>query len=510
MDLLRRSGTLAPLIVAAIATRARGLCIDLFPYDEAHYSALAHKILAGAIPYVGAVDHKPVGIELTYAASFAVFGDRMWTLRLVAMIVVALTGWLVGRIAVSVHRDERAGIAGMLYVVASTWGMPGDMQGVNTELFANAALSLAAYLLVTRPRASVSWVAAGALTAVAGIYRYPALLTGGAWAMYALVGEVAPRIKLERLVALAGGFAAIAIAYAAAFWLAGAWDAFVFWGWRYNATYLTAPTFGEQLVAGARSLAITGAFWSALLVWARRPRAPLIVLWLGAAAIAILPGGRFFLHYFLAGLPAIAIAVAPSLLAATRRRAAGLVLAAAATVVSAGIVWGYGYLDPGFARDHQRYRAAGEFVRDHSSPSDRVFVWGSSHIYFYADRLMASRFFGCFYVTGMMWGSARDAHQFVVPRAWTELMADLERERPLYIVDTSPAALDGYDAYPLGAYPEIASFVARSYRVETTIDGVVIYRRVEPGARPDQRGAAPDGAGSSRITRTSGSSSTGA
>src|SRR5256885_8844966 len=109
--LLRRAGMFAPLVAVAIATRARGLFVDLFPYDEAHYSALAHKILSGALPYAGAVDHKPVGIELTYAACFAVFGDRMWALRLVAMVIVACTGWWIGRTAAHLYRDDRARVA---------------------------------------------------------------------------------------------------------------------------------------------------------------------------------------------------------------------------------------------------------------------------------------------------------------------------------------------------------------------------------------------------------------
>jgi len=481
---LARCGQFLPLLAIAIATRARGLVIELFPYDEAHYAALAHKILSGALPYAGAVDHKPVGIELTYAASFAVFGDRMWALRLATMVVVAITGWLIGRTAARIFADDRVRVAGMIYVLGSTWGMPGDVQSVNTELCANCVLSLAALLLATRSTSRLAWLAAGALTAVAGIYRYPALLVGGGWAAYALVVPATARVKLVRLACLAGGCASVGAAYLASFWLLGVWDDFVFWGCRYNATYIAAPSAGEQLHACVVSLAIIGAFWCPLVVWARRPRAPLAAAWLVAAGLALVPGGRYFRHYFLSALPPLAIAVAPMLLAAGRRRAAGLVLAVLTTAASTFICWGYEWLDPGFQRDHAQYRAAGEFVRDRSEPSDRLFIWGSSHIYHYAERVMATRFFGCYYVTGMMWGSARDPREFVVPRAWTELMDDLERARPLYIVDTSPAALDGYEAHPMSAYPPIAQLVAAHYRREATVEGLVVYRRVDAAASP--------------------------
>jgi 4-amino-4-deoxy-L-arabinose transferase-like glycosyltransferase len=476
---LARAGKFAPLVVAAIATRARGLFIDLFPYDESHYAALAHKILAGATPYVGAVDHKPVGIELTYAGSFALLGDHMWALRLFAMIVVAVTGWLLGKTSARIFGDERARVAGMIYVVASTWGMPGDVQSINTELFANGVLALAAFALAMRPAARWSWLAAGALTAVAGIYRYPALLCGGAWAVYALVERAPRRTKLGRLVLLALGFSVIAAAYIGAFALAGAWDDFVFWGWRYNATYLAAPTAGEQLAACVRSVAITCAFWLPLLVWVRPWRAPLATAWLGAALLAIVPGGRFFLHYFLAALPALAIVIAPALRERTRRRTIGLVLAGLVTAASTFIVWGYGWLDPGFTRDHAHYRAVGEYVRDHSTPSDRIFVWGSSHMYYYSHRVMASRFWGCYYVTGIMWGSSRDPSEFVVPRAWTELMDDLETARPLFILDESPAGLDGFEAHPMLSYAPMADLIAAHYKVVAVVDGVVVYRRVD-------------------------------
>jgi hypothetical protein len=61
------------LVVLALVTRV-AICAHTYFSDEATYAALAAKIQSGALPYVGAVDHKPPGIELLYAVVFTVGG----------------------------------------------------------------------------------------------------------------------------------------------------------------------------------------------------------------------------------------------------------------------------------------------------------------------------------------------------------------------------------------------------------------------------------------------------
>lgn len=59
------------------------------------------------------------------------------------------------------------------------------------------------------------------------------------------------------------------------------------------------------------------------------------------------------------------------------------------------------------------------------------------------------------------------------------LMSDLEKNRPLYIVDTAPAHFHEYGKYPLLNYPLLVDYVDKNYVLETIIDGADLYRRVE-------------------------------
>src|SRR5262249_3399686 len=76
-------------------TRLPAFFVALYSNDEATYSALAVRILSGALPHAGAVDHKPIGMELTYAAVYAIVGPyRLVWVRALLVLVVAATGWI--------------------------------------------------------------------------------------------------------------------------------------------------------------------------------------------------------------------------------------------------------------------------------------------------------------------------------------------------------------------------------------------------------------------------------
>ena len=80
-----------------------------------------------------------------------------------------------------------------------------------------------------------------------------------------------------------------------------------------------------------------------------------------------------------------------------------IALAAAASVALAMAdrqVW------PRSAWHQDHYRAVAEYVREHTQPDARVFVWGNSpEIYLYARRRMASRYMSVNYQTGHVWGN---------------------------------------------------------------------------------------------------------
>jgi hypothetical protein len=506
-----------PLLVLALALRLPALLTRYsFSADETIYSALAVRILHGHDLYAGAVDHKPVGIDLFYAAVYWLVGrNHLVAIHLLLIAIVWLTALVLRRIAARTCGSSAAGLAGLFYVCASAAALPADGQAANTELILNLPIALAAWLVcdvVARAdepgraadRRLAPLVAAGVLTGVAGLFKYQAALAGGAWAI-AVTYRAAPAAAIRRLAALAVGFAAVAGALSAFFYLRGEWQAFAFWGWRYNFSYIDTLTIGEKVHHFLARTPVMALFWLPLLLPAilgigTRFRdeggaalqldaaSTLVAAWFALDWLAITLGGRFYLYYFQLLLPPLTIAAAlgaAPLFARSRAwRRTILALGGASLAIAMTVAWGQKFFQPALVRDRNREIAAGEWVRAHSSPEETLFVWGSSsQIYYFADRPMATRFAFCNYQTGKIWGSwaaavdAGDTSAFVVPQSWPELLDDLDREPPAFIVDAAAGGLAMFDRHPLTRYRELATRVGRDYRMAAVVDGIPIYER---------------------------------
>jgi hypothetical protein len=131
----------------------------------------------------------------------------------------------------------------------------------------------------------------------------------------------------------------------------------------------------------------------------------------------------------------------------------------------------------------ERYRGVADYLDAHSRPEARIFVWGNSpEIYLYARRRMATRYMSINYQTGHVWGAPSndlDGHpdlSSVPSQSWDNLMTDLERNRPTFIVDAAAGKLDKMDAEPIVRHPRMHAFVRRHYRLDKTVLGVPIYR----------------------------------
>jgi len=501
------------LLAATVALRLPALVRPyFFSSDEAVYSALAVRMLHGVDPYVGAVDHKPVGVDLLYAAVYAVTGpNHIFAIHVLLVLVVWATALVLARAATLVSGNRAACLAGFFYVCASAAGMPRDVQPANTELLLNLPTAFALWLVsralvrpVTDGRTESRdhlglLAAAGVLTGIAALFKYQASLAGVAWAVAVVQASGASSRALRQLAALAVGFLVVAAGLCGYFYFRGEWDAFTFWGWRYNFSYIAALSARETVWNLARRTGTMTLFWLPLVilagVGARRRALPLIVVsWLACECVALSVGGRFFLYYYLIALPPLAVAAAigaaaadmfrPGQRFATSGGRAIAFLAAVSIVVSATLAWTWQSIDRDFRREHDVEVAVGEYVRTHSAPSDRLFVWGNaSQIYYFANRVMGTRFEFCNYHTGKIWGSwayavdAGDTSMFVVPRAWAELLDDLDRTPPAFIVDTGAGRLANFDRHPIGRYKELAGRIAREYRLDAVVAGVPIYRR---------------------------------
>ena len=161
-----------------------------------------------------------------------------------------------------------------------------------------------------------------------------------------------------------------------------------------------------------------------------------------------------------------------------------LFLIALGAITSVAVAMADRQVWPRSAWHQDRYQAVARALRRHTRPDARVFVWGNSpEIYLYAHRRMATRYISVNYQTGHVWGTpandlgGRPDRKNVPAESWNNLMADLQLNRPDFIVDAAAGKLDKMDDEPLTRHPSIAAFVARHYQLDQTVLGVPLYRR---------------------------------
>jgi hypothetical protein len=209
----------------------------------------------------------------------------------------------------------------------------------------------------------------------------------------------------------------------------------------------------------------------------------LIVSWLVVSAAGSLAGGHLSWHYFIQVMGPLALLSAFAIDRAVRTRYRKQVAAIAAIGVAVPALAWAAYdisADPltyDWSPPIAQHQLVADYVRAHTRSTDRVFVWGDwPALYVESDRVMASRFPG--FLRGFARGSALPPNNWdTAPEVWPELQADLARNRPALIVDTSSAGWSDFAMYPMQNYPVLQSLVDASYHRVAVVDGVAIYAR---------------------------------
>ena len=124
------------LLAITFALRLPAFFVPVFNSDETFVATQAQVIQQGGELYEDATDRKPPLVPYVYAATFSFFETTaLWSVRVVAMLAVALTALL---LAIEGRRryGARAGwIAGILFVLAMVAFAPQDGQAANFEVF---------------------------------------------------------------------------------------------------------------------------------------------------------------------------------------------------------------------------------------------------------------------------------------------------------------------------------------------------------------------------------------
>jgi dolichyl-phosphate-mannose-protein mannosyltransferase len=476
----------AAVAAAVILAHAPSFFHRLLDGDEAIYGSIAALMnLGGRLYAEGGVDNKPPGIFWVYAATFHLAGAYQMTaihaLGLVVMLATCGILFIIGRSL----SGMRAGLlAALIYGILTGAGNP-RLLASNTELFMMLPLTASVLLMLRR-----QWLWSGALLAVAGAFRQVAAINLLLVPVAIILLEPSPR-RIRTLGSFVGGLAGSLLAGAALLAATGSFSGFWEWTIRTLSGYASLNWTPSLVLMRAQDSVVpfvlsSVVVWAAAIAFAWRwkrqpPAAQLMVAWLAISIPGSLAGGHLSWHYFIQLMGPLALLAAFAIdraLETPKRR--WVAAAAVAGLALPMLGWGAFDLvaDPltyDFRAPVPPHQTVAAYIRGHTRPADRVFVWGDwPALYVESDRLMATRFPG--FLRGFARGSGLPPDNWdTSPAVWPALQADLARNPPALIVDTAPADWSDFSMYPMTNYPVLADFVASHYHVVATIDRVVIY-----------------------------------
>ncbi|MCJ7671310.1 MAG: glycosyltransferase family 39 protein [Acidimicrobiia bacterium] len=465
------------VLVLAGALRLPAFFVDVFNSDETFLATQAQVIREGGNLYEEAADRKPPLVPYLYAGVFDLLDTtELWSIRMLAMLAAALTGWLVALEARRRYGRRAAWAAGLLCVFALVAFSPQDGQAANFEIFMLPAMT-ASVLLARRGRA----VSAGVAVAFATLAKQ----TGAASLLPVLY--LVWRARGRRGVSEALGGFGVPLALVA---LALGPGQLLYWTVLGNGSYVGVHTASTYVITAFLIMSLAWVACNLPIVWRlpvawrdRRDRARDgltdydLWLWLLSAIVSVMIGLRFFGHYYLQLVPPLVLLTAGALSRGSRRIAIGTVVFAAVTAVGFSAA-GY-FLRPFDAEPD--YQSVSKYLATHVAPDDRVLVWGSvPEIYWASGTRPATRFVT---TTGFLGGGnpgrpAEDAApEETSPEIWDLFYEDLAAHPPRYILDTAPAQIRGSQWTPINRFPRLESIVEQQYSYVTSIDGIAVYER---------------------------------
>jgi 4-amino-4-deoxy-L-arabinose transferase-like glycosyltransferase len=487
--------------------------------DEGCHAAAAVTLMDGGLPYLNAVDNKPPGIFYIYLATFFLFGKyNMTAIHMVTFLWTLATAITLSILAKKL-RGKSAALFALLFYLTFTAALYPKMIAANTEIFMALPYSVAVLLFwyaCVREKGYLFFVS-GFISGLALLIKQVAGVEVVAVFVYILV--IIPLLSgrkkiIPSIMACAKygiGFVLPIGVVVLVFYKYGILADEIFWNVTYPRRYISLGVsshgFMSQILAEFVPFVLsTIILWVLSCIWMKHVVADLcnqrrsfsshfslfLVLWLIASASAAFMGNRMYGHYFIQILPSLSLMAAlfagkyveeKSESRSRYWRAAILVLTIIPGAVFTGMAISYEATTDTWGEMRPDFRPATEYIKTHSNPQDKIFVWGwFTPIYVYSERAPSTRFaFTCMH-TGYKQGNdpnekdRPDTTWLFVPEVWPMLETDLKRDPPELIVDTSPGNYHYYGRYPIRNYPIINGFIDKNCRLEISIAGTDIYR----------------------------------
>jgi len=514
------------VMLTAFGVAAVGSLFYPFGRDQGIFAWVADQILAGGVPFRDAWDQKGPATHYTYALVQLAFGRGLWGVRVLDLLAVVATQWVI----VGLVRP-RAGwfaaltsalIFGGLHYRLNEWNIaqPDAWGGM---------LALAAIAVLARPVRKVSVgavgaeLAAGALIGLATLYKVTLAVMLLPPLVYALARARSDRRQMiARVLAIGAGFAltlALGLACLAA---QGGLEEFLEIQWTFNrlvhggyahplATHINALHLLALRCGLYLPLLAAGA--ATALMW-RRERALTLALWtaIGTGLLALIAQRQYFLYHAapvfapLAVLAGIGAAWLPGhLLGAWRRGHWAGVLAGPALALALAWAIQPPYNIAGFrtyvfgSMSVAEYRAQfsrrdfpmpvyweiASYMRETTRSDDTVLVWAFEPLIAYlADRRTVSRFGFHYPLTACLWPwlSASTSLTDLCQAYRAEMVAAFRAHPPAVVAvafDDVNILMPRSSRDELEQFPELHDLILDQYVQDTVIGNFELWRRAD-------------------------------
>jgi hypothetical protein len=450
LDSLARLSRLVPVVfglsfVCAVFVRYFSLFPSVIDSDESLYLVMAQHWLDGELPYRSVWDQHSVGLPALLAGVQYLFPSSIVAVRLSSCAAVAVTATTIYFALRAIDGKHAPSVVASLLYIAWTsrfWGLP-----ANCELYLNALVSPAMYVLLVQPKVGRTGLVVRLLLS--------ALLLGVAWQVKHVIvfQTVLWCVGTSLLLFKARCGWPIVLAVAACLALPTAVVVYYFyehglWGEYFHAMVISNLSYAGQRPGIGQILARIPLGYSCLqllitvlagsVILGRRDRRSIfLLLWAVSACLDVGLPGQFWAHYVILILPATSM-LAGHLVAALSRtlarwfdrpRLAALLLCLTVALACQPVAIYRDAIAVRTLAQHDVPRIVSQRITEHASPNDHVFVFNYQPIVYWLTKArLATR-----YVLPVEWSRQFKSVSEIDPMG--ELAAVVSR-RPTFVVVT--------------------------------------------------------------------------
>jgi len=486
-----------------------------FGWDHGIMASVGDVIVRGGMPYQDAWDMKGPLAYCVFALAQWIFGQHMWAIRLLDVLLLLIACATLTRMMARIT-SLRAGLwtsaAFALSYASLTWFYVSQPDGwvalfmvIGVGLFITTSNTIKFYAL------GACGLLIGCCALIKPIYS--------AFVLVPVVFVLSAQQPVSRRVSAAAivGVNAIIPPLLAFVWFAyrGALDSLIEVHLAYAASSYSGIsslrpgtvvqqifdylwTGGPELPSGKVAVVLPAIAFGAYSLWREsRQLALTFATWLGIALFCVALQGRYWTYHWIPTFPPFAVLGAFGLCklvsSGSDRTTSARVFALIAAALFLTQVMVTPVLDVkewllfiSGSKTHTEYyedfkeweyvagdnMAAARYIRDRSSDSDGVAVWGNdATVRFLSGRPDPTRFVYAMPLTQEASGSFRATYR-------REYISDLSEKPPLYLVVGLPYASTDKAAM-LDGFPELLEFLQDQYQLERQIGFLDLYRRIE-------------------------------